>query len=122
MAFGLAMCVTCFFAVIEGLVADGGEFVRTPKGGHRLRGHRALRGSIARAGLSLVTAFELTLGVVLAFAAVHFYGEDNAGWVTLNLALQSGGFAVLGLSSLYDFGWRAFVDGFSSLRSDGVGG
>ncbi len=122
MAFGLAMCVTCFFAVIEGLFADGGEFVRTPKGGSRLRTHRVLRGSIARAGLSLVTALELTLGGVLAAAAIHFFGEDDAGWVTFNLALQSAGFGALGLSSLYDFGWRAFVGGFSSLRSDGVGG
>ena len=123
MAFGLAMCVTCFFAVIEGLCADGGEFVRTPKGGGgRLRAHTALRGSIARAGLSLVTALELALAVALAGAAVHFFGEEDAGWVTFNLVLQSSGFAALGLSSLYDFGWRAFVGGFSSLRSHGVGG
>ncbi|MBE2215655.1 MAG: glycosyltransferase [Opitutaceae bacterium] len=117
MAFGLAMCVTCFFALLEGLFADGGEFVRTPKGGSRVRAHSALRGSIARAGLSLVTALELTLGIVLAAAAVHFFGETDAGWVTFNLALQSAGFAALGLSSLYDFGWRAFVGGFTSLRS-----
>jgi cellulose synthase/poly-beta-1,6-N-acetylglucosamine synthase-like glycosyltransferase len=122
MAFGLAMSVTCFFALLEGLFADGGEFVRTPKGGSRVRGHSVLRGSIARAGLSLVTALELVLGVVLAGAAVHFFGVDDAGWVTFNLALQSAGFAALGLSSVYDFGWRAFIGGFSSLRSSGVGG
>jgi len=117
MAFGLAMSLTCFFALLEGLFANGGEFVRTPKGGSRVRSHSVLRGSIARAGLSLVTAMELALGVVLAGAAVHFFGVDDAGWVTFNLALQSAGFAALGLSSVYDFGWRAFVGGFGSLRS-----
>jgi len=122
MAFGLAMSVTCFFALLEGLFADGGEFVRTPKGGSRVRGHSVLRGSIARAGLSVVTALELALGVVLAGAAVHFFGVDDAGWVTFNLALQAAGFATLGLSSVYDFGWRAFLAGFATLRSDGVGG
>lgn len=122
MAFGLAMSVTCFFALLEGLFSNGGEFVRTPKGGSRVRGHSVLRGSIARAGLSLVTALELALGIVLAGAAVHFFGVDDAGWVTFNLALQSAGFAALGLSSVYDFGWRAFIGGFSSLRSSGVGG
>lgn len=122
MAFGLAMCVTCFFALLEGLFANGGEFVRTPKGGTRLRAHTVLRGSIARAGLSLVTALELVLAIVLAGAALHFLRVDDAGWVTFNLALQSAGFAALGVSSLYDFGWRAFVGGLASVRSDGVGG
>ena len=122
MAFGLAMCVTCFFALLEGLFVDGGEFVRTPKGGSRVRTHSVLRGSIVRAGLSLVTALELALAGALAGAAVHFFGETDAGWVTFNLALQSAGFAALGLSSLYDFGWRAFVSGFASLRSEGAGG
>jgi hypothetical protein len=122
MAFGLAMSVTCFFALLEGLLANGGEFVRTPKGGSRLRGHSVLRGSIARAGLSLVTALELALGIALAGAAVHFFGVEDAGWVTVNLALQSAGFAALGLSSVYDFGWRAFIGGFSSLRSSGING
>jgi cellulose synthase/poly-beta-1,6-N-acetylglucosamine synthase-like glycosyltransferase len=110
MAFGLAMSVTCFFALLEGLVTHGGEFVRTPKGGLQVRGRSELRRSLARASQSLVTGVELLIAVVLAGSALHFLDIGKEG-VAFTLALKSVGFGVLGLSSLRDMGWRALLPG-----------
>jgi hypothetical protein len=115
MAFGLAMSVTCLFAVLEGLVSDGGEFVRTPKGGSRIRTNGALRGSIARAGLAFVTAVEIALGTVLAGASIYF-ADESMTVIAITLAMKSAGFFTLGLSSLHDFGWRAFFAGLVAPR------
>lgn len=116
MAFGLAMCVTCCFAVIEGLVADGGEFVRTPKGGARVRANPRLRHSIARAGLAFVTAVEIVLGTLLAAASIHF-AHSGSAWIAATLALKSSGFFALGICSLNDFGWRGFWSGLPGWRA-----
>jgi cellulose synthase/poly-beta-1,6-N-acetylglucosamine synthase-like glycosyltransferase len=115
MAFGLAMSVTCLLAVLEGLVFDGGEFVRTPKGGSKIRTHGALRGSIARAGMAFVTAVEIALGALLAGASIYFV-DESMPWIALTLAVKSCGFFTLGLSSLHDFGWRAFFAGLTAPR------
>jgi cellulose synthase/poly-beta-1,6-N-acetylglucosamine synthase-like glycosyltransferase len=119
MAFGLAMSVTCFFALLEGLFSKGGEFVRTPKGGSRLRAHRELVRSVRHAGLSLVTGIELAMAAVLAGAAIHFLDQDRE-WVACTLALKGVGFGALAMASLRDFGWRVFMPEVPETPPTGV--
>jgi len=98
MAFGLAMSVTGSVAVLEGLVARGGEFVRTPKGGARAPRLASLMAPLRRRAQDrLVLCVEVALGAGLLAGAVHF-GQAGMEFVALILLIKSAGF--LGLAAL----------------------
>ena len=97
LSFGLALSLTLCAAVMEGLTTRGGEFVRTPKGGRRVRAGGLLAGLRSRTFFTAITMVEVGLGAVMMTAAVYFLRHDG-GYLALALALKSGGF--LGVAAL----------------------
>jgi cellulose synthase/poly-beta-1,6-N-acetylglucosamine synthase-like glycosyltransferase len=98
MAFGLAMSVSGCLAVMEGLLTNGGEFVRTPKGGAKAAG---VDGGLARIGswtqFTTVLLGEVVLGVGLVAGAVYFQRE---GTLLSAAVLLLEGIGFLGVAAL----------------------
>jgi cellulose synthase/poly-beta-1,6-N-acetylglucosamine synthase-like glycosyltransferase len=101
LSFGLAMSLTNSFAVVEGLVQKGGEFVRTPKGGAAVALNGVLDRLRSRGFYSVIVAGELLFGAVLGAGASHFFllGQPAVG---LLLGSKSVGFLTLATLSLLD--------------------
>jgi cellulose synthase/poly-beta-1,6-N-acetylglucosamine synthase-like glycosyltransferase len=97
LAFGLAMSVTCCVAVIEGLLSDGGEFVRTPKGGRAVRSGGLLAPLRGRALFTAVIVVEIALGLSMLGGALYF-GRHEMMTVAITLLIKATGF--LGLAAL----------------------
>jgi glycosyltransferase involved in cell wall biosynthesis len=97
LAFGLAMSVTCGVAALEGLLTEGGEFVRTPKGG----GAAAMRGLTGRLPhrtlFTVITFVEAALGLSMLCGAVYF-SAVNQTYIAAILLVKTTGF--LGLAAL----------------------
>ncbi|WP_221032280.1 glycosyltransferase family 2 protein [Actomonas aquatica] len=99
LSFGLALSVTLCVAFFEGLLSNGGEFVRTPKGGRRVRAGGLLARMRSRTFFAAITCAEMLLGAVLLGGAVYF-GLRGHGELAAALTLKGGGFwAVAWLSS-----------------------
>lgn len=108
LSFGLALSITLCAAFFEGLFSNGGEFVRTPKGGHVVRSGNLLSGLRTRTFFTLISVLEVIFGLVLGTAAAY-YGSHGHSEIALALALKGTGFlAVAGLSSgdLWPSFWR----------------
>lgn len=106
LSFGLALSVTLCAAFFEGLLTDGGEFVRTPKGGRQVRAGALLSRVSSRRFFAAITAIELGLAYVLIGGAVYF-GLHHHGELALALGLKGGGFLAVALLSSHDL-WTSF--------------
>ncbi len=100
LSFGLAMSLTNSFAVLEGLLQKGGEFVRTPKGGAASALNGVLDHLRSRGFYSAIVAGEACFGALLAAGAWHFFqlGQPAIGLLLGSKAL--GFLALAGLSLL----------------------
>jgi cellulose synthase/poly-beta-1,6-N-acetylglucosamine synthase-like glycosyltransferase len=97
LAFGLAMSVTCSVAALEGLLTEGGEFVRTPKGG-RAASVGGLVGQLrSRTLFTVITFGEVVLGLSMLCGAVYFSANAKA-YIAAILLVKATGF--LGLAAL----------------------
>ncbi len=98
MAFGLAMSVSGSLAVVEGMLTDGGEFVRTPKGG---AGATVVDGGLARIGsraqFAAILVVEVVLGVGLLAGAAYFQRE---GMLLIAVILLFKGIGFLGVAAM----------------------
>jgi cellulose synthase/poly-beta-1,6-N-acetylglucosamine synthase-like glycosyltransferase len=94
LSVGLAMSLTCLWAVFDGLFASGGEFVRTPKGGRNLglggilRSDRFISPYLILAGCEVFLAFVL-LGGAVALAERGWFG------IASMLVLKAAGYIAL---------------------------
>ncbi len=108
LAFGLAMSVNGAVAVIEGMFARGGEFVRTPKGGRAVVASGLVKRLSKRAHFTAITAIELGLGALMLVGAFYF-GRNEMLWLALTLVIKSSGFLGMVVLSTRDllprFGW-----------------
>ncbi|HTB80912.1 MAG TPA: glycosyltransferase family 2 protein [Opitutaceae bacterium] len=97
LAFGLAMSVTCCVATLEGLLTQGGEFVRTPKGG-RAASVVGLVGRLRSRTLFMIITFgEIVLGLGMFFGAIYF-GGNQMTYIAVILFVKATGF--LGLAAM----------------------
>jgi cellulose synthase/poly-beta-1,6-N-acetylglucosamine synthase-like glycosyltransferase len=97
LAFGLAMSVTCGVAALEGLLTEGGEFVRTPKGG-RAASVNGLVGQLrSRTLFTVITLVEVALGLSMLCGAVYFSANAKT-YIAVILLVKATGF--LGLAAL----------------------
>jgi cellulose synthase/poly-beta-1,6-N-acetylglucosamine synthase-like glycosyltransferase len=94
LSFGLAMGVTCLWAVIEGLFTRGGEFVRTPKGGQAVGLVSVSTAPPIRAPLWIQAGLELGFALLVISAAVWFLNRASP-WLSLLLVVKSTGFFAL---------------------------
>ncbi|MCF3651235.1 glycosyltransferase family 2 protein [Synoicihabitans lomoniglobus] len=111
LSFGLALSVTLCAAFFEGLFSNGGEFVRTPKGGRVARSGNLLTRLRSRTFFTAVTVIEVALSVVLLNGAV-FFGSHGHSDLAFALGLKGTGFMVVALlsaSDLWPSFWRARV-------------
>ncbi|HEU5080143.1 MAG TPA: glycosyltransferase [Opitutaceae bacterium] len=108
LAFGLAMSVTCCVAVLEGLFSDGGEFVRTPKGGRHARASSLLAPLRGKALFTAVIAMELIIGLCLLAGALYF-GRRDMMTVSCTLLVKSIGFLGVAAVSTSDLFPRSEV-------------
>ena len=106
LAFGLAMSVTCCVAVFEGLLTEGGEFVRTPKGGRAVKSGGMLSALRGRALFTTVIAIELALGLCMLGGALYF-GRLEMMAVAATLLVKASGFLGLAAFSTHDLLPRA---------------
>jgi cellulose synthase/poly-beta-1,6-N-acetylglucosamine synthase-like glycosyltransferase len=101
LAFGLAMSVTCCVAAIEGLLTEGGEFVRTPKGGPAA----VVGGLVGRLGsrtlFTVITLMEVALGLAMLCGAVYF-GRNEMIYIAAILLVKATGFLGLAVLSAPD--------------------
>lgn len=97
LAFGLAMSVTCCVAVLEGMLSDGGEFVRTPKGGSGVRSQGLIAPLRGRALFTAVIAIELVIGLCMLGGALYF-GRRDMMTIAATLLVKSIGF--LGVAAI----------------------
>jgi cellulose synthase/poly-beta-1,6-N-acetylglucosamine synthase-like glycosyltransferase len=98
LSFGLAMSVTNTWAVLEGLVQRGGEFVRTPKGGAQAA-VGSLLGRLSSRGVFLaLVAGEAAFGAVFAAGGLRFLVQEEPLTAVLLLAKAAGFLALAGLS------------------------
>jgi len=97
-----AMSVSGCLAVMEGLLTNGGEFVRTPKGGAKAA---EVDGGLARMGSrTLFTAVllgEVVLGVGMLAGAAYFQREGTL-LIAAILLLEGIGFLWVAALSTYD--------------------
>ncbi|MDR1788788.1 MAG: glycosyltransferase [Opitutaceae bacterium] len=101
LAFGLALSVSCCFAVVEGLFLRGGEFVRTPKGGKRLHVGSVLGRLRARSIFAAITVVELLYGALMLWGMVHFLDEGDTG-IAIVLAVKAAAFCGMALLTAKD--------------------
>ncbi len=101
MAFGLALSVTCAFAVLEGLLTRGGEFVRTPKGGRAADGRSVFSRLRSRTLFAGVAVIEMLLGGLLLWGSIY-WGRKDFEYLSLVLGLKSTGFFIMALLSAKD--------------------
>ncbi len=98
MAFGLAMSVSGCLAVVEGLLNNGGEFVRTPKGG---AGAAGVDGGLAKISgrmlFSTILFGEMLLGACMLAGAAHFQRE---GLPLVAVVLVFAGIGFLGVAAI----------------------
>ncbi|HZL44707.1 MAG TPA: glycosyltransferase family 2 protein [Opitutaceae bacterium] len=98
MAFGLAMSVSGCLAVFEGMLTNGGEFVRTPKGGARAAG---VDGGLAKIGsrtlFTTVLFGEVALGACMLAGAAYFQRE---GMLLIAMILLVKGIGFLGVAAI----------------------
>jgi cellulose synthase/poly-beta-1,6-N-acetylglucosamine synthase-like glycosyltransferase len=106
LSFGLALSVTLCAAFIEGLISKGGEFIRTPKGGRRVRSGGLLLQLRSRTFFASITAMEVALGIVLLNGAFQF-ASSGAPEVAVALSLKGMGFLVVAALSSNDL-WPSF--------------
>lgn len=106
LSFGLALSVTLCAAFFEGLLSNGGEFVRTPKGGRRVRSGGLLTRLRSRTFFATISAIEVALGIVLLNGAMQF-AQGGAPEVALALSLKGCGFLVVAFLSSGDL-WPSF--------------
>ncbi|RKX34987.1 MAG: glycosyl transferase family 2 [Verrucomicrobia bacterium] len=72
LSFGLAMSLTCLWAVFDGLFTSGGEFVRTPKGGRNMGLGGILRSGRFLSQYRILAGCEGVLAVVMLGGAATF--------------------------------------------------
>lgn len=94
MAFGLAMCLTCTAAVVEGLLTRGGEFVRTPKGGRHADRRGLLHRLRTRSLFIAITAAEIACGALLLWGAIY-WGRMDFEYLAGLLSLKAAGYFLL---------------------------
>jgi hypothetical protein len=104
LSFGLALSVTLCAAFCEGLFSNGGEFVRTPKGGRRVRSGGLLNRLRSRTFFAAITAVEVALGLLLLNGAVQF-AQGGSPQLALALGLKGTAFWVVALLSSGDLLW-----------------
>ena len=98
MAFGLAMSVTGCIAVVEGMLSNGGEFIRTPKGGARAAEvDGGLLGIGSRMRFTTTLCGEVTLGVCMLAGAAYFQRE---GMLLIAIVLLVKGIGFLGVAAI----------------------
>jgi len=102
----LAFSVTLCAAFFEGLFSDGGEFVRTPKGGSRVRSGGLLSRFRSRTFFATITAVEVAIGLALLSGATHF-ALMGSTWFAMALTLKGTGFVTVALLSSGDL-WPSF--------------
>lgn len=102
MAFGLAMSVTCCLAVLEGMVTNGGEFVRTPKREGRTAKNDGLFDHLrSRVVFTAVLCTEVALGACMLVGAVYFQREGVL-LIALVLLVTGGGFLGVAAVTTHD--------------------
>ena len=106
LSFGLALSVTLCAAFFEGLFSNGGEFVRTPKGGRQVRAGGLLSRLRSRTFFAAVSVVEIVLGTVLLSGAFYF-GSRGHGELAAALTLKGCGFFAVALLSSNDL-WPSF--------------
>ena len=94
LSFGLAMSLTCLWAVFEGLFSSGGEFVRTPKGGREMGLGGILRSGRFAGPYHILAGCEVLLAVVLLGGAVTF-AERGLFAISTMLVLKAAGYIAL---------------------------
>jgi len=94
LSFGLAMSLTCSWAVCEGLFTRGGEFVRTPKGGGSMGLDGILRTGRIVTSYQILAACEVLLAGVMLGAAVTF-AQQGLFAIALMLVLKAVGYIAL---------------------------
>lgn len=102
LALGLAMSVTGCVAVCEGLVQKGGEFVRTPKGGHTVIAGGLLSRLRSRTLFTGIIAVELVFGTTMLVGALYALSQQAPLTLTGILLLKAVGFLAIGLISARD--------------------
>ncbi|GAB5561582.1 MAG: glycosyltransferase family 2 protein [Synoicihabitans sp.] len=106
LSFGLALSVTLCAAFIEGLISNGGEFVRTPKGGRQVRSGGLLTRMRSRTFFATISAIEISLGLVLLNGAFQF-GFSGQPEIAAALSLKGAGFMIVAFLSSGDL-WPSF--------------
>ncbi len=106
LSFGLALSVTLCAAFFEGLFSNGGEFVRTPKGGHLAKPAGLLSRLRSRTFFAAISVIEVAFGAVLLGGAFYFGGHGHAELATA-LTIKGSGFIAVALLSSSDL-WPSF--------------
>ena len=91
LAFGLAMSVTCCVAALEGLLTEGGEFVRTPKGGPAAAVGGLVGRMRSRTLFAVIMLMEIALGLCMFGGAVYF-GSNARNYIAAVLLVKATGF------------------------------
>ena len=94
LSFGLAMSLTCLWAVFEGLFISGGEFVRTPKGGRDMSLGGILRPGRLVSLYPILAGCEVLLALVLLGGAITF-ADRGLFAIASMLVLKATGFIAL---------------------------
>ena len=93
LSFGLAMSLTCLWALLDGLFNSGGG-VRTPKGGRRTRVGGILRNGRIFSPYQVLAGCEVFLAIVMLGGAAYFAGRGLFAIASM-LALKSAGYIAL---------------------------
>lgn len=102
LALGLAMSVTGCVAVYEGLTQRGGEFVRTPKGGHTVKAGGLLSRLRSRTLFAGIIAAETAFGCVMLGGAIYAFARQGPTALSGILLLKATGFLAIALISVRD--------------------
>lgn len=107
MLFSIGMSVSYAVAFVEGLFARRpGEFIRTPKGGARVRQQGLLKQLSGRKLLNTLAMVEVIAGACAAFSLIDFFSHGQVlGMVAATMLAAA--FVIMGVMSLVDgFGWE----------------